>query len=204
MDTAVSSFKIYALLISTFILCLGLHYTPGAEELLRFDRQLVLQGEWWRILTCNFVHLNDNHLWMDMIGLILVGAVFWKALPQWTWLCVVLLSSLAVGFGVLWFSLDLHWYVGISGVLHGMIAAGAIADIRDGYKSSGFLLLAVVLKLAYEQIIGPVPGSESALNGRVAVDAHLYGMLGGLCAFFAKAHSIQHGVEDSVTGQTKD
>jgi hypothetical protein len=37
----------------------------------------------------------------------------------------------------------------------------------------------VVGKVAYEQIAGPLPGSEATSGGAVIVDAHLYGIIGG-------------------------
>jgi hypothetical protein len=43
----------------------------------------------------------------------------------------------------------------------------------------------VVGKLLYEQLVGPLPGSESVAGGTVIVNAHLYGAVGGgLAAFF--------------------
>jgi len=41
-------------------------------------------------------------------------------------------------------------------------------------------LLLLGLKLAWEQLAGPLPGSEALSGGPVVVDAHLYGTSAGL------------------------
>ena len=48
-------------------------------------------------------------------------------------------------------------------------------------RSGEALILAVVVaaKVAYEQLAGPLPGSEATSGGAVIVDAHLYGVIGG-------------------------
>ena len=40
----------------------------------------------------------------------------------------------------------------------------------------------VIGKLIYEQLFGPLPGSESTSGGSVVVNAHLYGAIGGAIA----------------------
>ena len=84
---------------------------------------------------------------------------------------------------------DLHWYVGLSGVLHGLFIAGALrwmsrAEI-EGYVLAAFL----VVKLVWEQVYGALPMSVSGAGGPVVVDAHTAGAVGGLaCAFAVLLH----------------
>jgi membrane associated rhomboid family serine protease len=40
--------------------------------------------------------------------------------------------------------------------------------------------LLVCGKLLWEQAVGPLPGSAEVAGGKVIVDAHLYGAIGGL------------------------
>lgn len=71
------------------------------------------------------------------------------------------------------------WYLGISGALHGILAAAAFVRIRRR-DFAGWLLVGLLLaKLAHEQTHGPLP---FAGDMPVVVDAHLYGALGGLAA----------------------
>jgi hypothetical protein len=74
---------------------------------------------------------------------------------------------------------ELYWYVGMSGMLHGLLAAGIVARMPGLDAESAVLLLLMLAKIGYEQFGGPVPGSEITSGGPVVVDAHLYGALGG-------------------------
>jgi len=71
-------------------------------------------------------------------------------------------------------------YVGLSGVLHGLFIIGARWELKRYNLSGVVLLLLIVGKVIWEQINGALPGSESMSGGKVAVNAHLYGLMAGL------------------------
>ena len=151
---------------------------PG-REWLRFDRAGIAAGEVWRLLTGHLVHLGVSHTLLNLAGLILVWFLVGRAYVWQQWLWVMAGSIAAIDLG-LWFGApSLEWYVGLSGLLHGMLAAGIVAGLAG--RSAETLLLAVVVagKLAWEQFAGPLPGSETTSGGAVIVDAHLYGVIGG-------------------------
>ncbi len=158
-----------------------------ARALLRYQREAILAGEWWRLLTAHLAHLGPAHLLLNLTGLALVWLLVGGALRPAAWGVVLLLAALAVSGGLLLLDPDLAWYVGLSGVLHGLLAAGAAARLLQGgpagTRAEGALLLALLAtKLAWEQAFGPLPGSAEAAGGPVVVDAHLYGAAGGLAA----------------------
>ncbi len=167
----------FAILLAS--LCIGLQLF-GLEEILRFDRQALQTGKWWLLLTGNFVHLNWNHLLLNMTGLLLVVLLVWVNFQASEWVLIVLVSSLGVGIGLYLRDPEVSWYVGFSGTLHGLIIAGALADLRRFPVNAAILLLVVIAKLVWEQVYGAVPGSESAAGGRVIVNSHLYGGITGL------------------------
>jgi len=147
---------------------------------LRYDRDAILAGEYWRLFTAHLCHLGWPHLIMNIAGLLLIWALFGRVLSLSAWLVVLCTSALAVSGGLLWFDPIIHWYVGLSGVLHGLFIAGVITSIIQGERSEYLLLAFVIGKLAWEQRFGSLPGSESFAGGNVVVDAHLYGAIGGL------------------------
>jgi rhomboid family GlyGly-CTERM serine protease len=153
---------------------------PHAGHALRYDRAAILHGQWWRVLTGNFVHLGWSHLWLNLAGWLLVWLLFKDHVPIRTWIIATVFCSLGVGLGLLWGSPDLEWYVGLSGLLHGYFVVGALLSIRMGYRFELLLVASVIAKLAWEQTVGPLPGSEKYSGGHVVVDAHLYGALAGL------------------------
>lgn len=177
-DTRRSAQWALGLAFGVGFVCFALHMM-GLETTLRFDRDAIGGGEWWRLLTGNFVHLGLSHLVMNLAGLALVVALVWRHFGAVAWASIIVGSSLVVGFGLLWRNPEISWYVGFSGTLHGLIIAGVLADLRVWPKSAALLLGAVIAKLAWEQIGGALPGSESVAGGAVIVDAHLYGAAGG-------------------------
>ncbi len=151
----------------------------SGREWLRFDRVGIAAGEVWRLLTGHFVHLGVSHTLLNLAGLVLVWVLVGRSFTWPQWLYVMAGSVAAIDLG-LWFgTTQLEWYVGLSGLLHGMLAAGIAAGLAD--RSYEALVLAVVVagKLAWEQLAGPLPGSEATSGGAVIVDAHLYGVIGG-------------------------
>ncbi len=149
---------------------------------MRYDREAILSGELWRLLTGNLAHLGWSHLLMNLASLILIWMLFGKALSTLTWAVIALISSLFVTIGILLFSPMTGWYVGLSGMLHGLFIAGIFANLAQGYKLEYLLLIAIIAKLFWEQWYGPLPGSESFAGGRVIVNSHLYGAVAGLIA----------------------
>ena len=168
----------HRLVICVALLCISLQYA-GLDDVLRWERSLIDQGQWWLLLTGNFVHLGQSHLWMNIAGFILVVALVWSHFSTMQWFLVIVFSSMVVGVGLWFFNPEVTGYVGFSGTLHGLIIAGCLADLRTYPKSAAILLTLVIAKLTWEQLSGPLPGSESTAGGSVLVDSHLYGAIGG-------------------------
>ena len=151
----------------------------GAAETLRYQRDAILHGEVWRLLSGHLAHLGWPHLWLNLGGLALIWFLFHKQLSAGAWWLVLLVSSLSVSGGLLLFNPELSWYVGLSGVLHGLFLAGLIAGLRAQAWGDWLLLAAVSAKLIWEQVNGALPGTAEAAGGNVIVDAHLSGAIGG-------------------------
>lgn len=144
---------------------------------LRFERAGIEAGELWRLLSGHLVHLGWQHLWLNVAGLLLIGVLFGQAYTVGAWLLI--LAGAVILMDLSFWQSGLEWYVGLSGLLHAGFAAGTLRWI-SGRLRDGFVLGAILVgKLAWEQIVGPMPFSEASAGGPVVVDAHLYGALGG-------------------------
>ena len=151
-----------------------------ARGALAYDRTAVRQGEGYRILSAHLVHLNHDHVVWNLLGLLVLAFVLLDILHARGLILASVVSSLCVGFGLLWFSPDLHGYAGLSGVTHGLFAWGGLRLVQAGRRRYGGLVLAALCaKLLWEQVVGPMPGAEAAINAGVVIDAHLYGFVGG-------------------------
>ncbi|MHB9022246.1 MAG: rhombosortase [Halothiobacillus sp.] len=146
---------------------------------LRYVRADILHGQIWRLLTGNFVHANWRHLASDVAGLLL-----WTVLAAYlesarSYFIVLIGSGLGVGLGLLLLDPHVGWYVGLSGILHGLFAASAIRLLSHREWLAGTALLAAIsLKILWEQRFGDL-GTAKLLGVPVLVDAHRYGAITG-------------------------
>ena len=160
------------------VVLLGLLGDAG-RDWLRFDRDAIAGGEFWRVITAHFVHLDASHLVLNLAGLALIAYLVGRSLPLAEWALTLAVACITVSAG-LWALLpDLERYVGLSGVLHGLLTAGLVATIGRWSIDSWVVAVAVAAKLLYEQVSGPLPSSEGLTGGSVIVDAHLYGAVSG-------------------------
>ena len=167
--------------ITAVVILLGI-FGDAARDLMAFDRPAVASGEVWRLLSAHFVHLGVSHLVLNLVGLWLVWYLVGTCFNATRWVFVWLLSIAGVDVGIWLFDPQLLWYVGLSGVLHGLLAAGIVAGLRQPRVDIWILATALVAKIAWEQLVGPLPGSEATTGSTVIVNAHLYGAVAGALA----------------------
>jgi rhomboid family GlyGly-CTERM serine protease len=160
----------------------------GGEPLrntLSYDRAALAAGQWWRLLTAHLVHLDVEHALLNGLGLVLMWALFARDFSAWRWLAIYLFTSLAISAGLWFLDPGLEWYVGASGTLHGVMAAGTLAHLRRRDLDGWILAIFIIAKLSFEQFAGSMPFAGTA---NTVVDAHLYGAIGGLgVALFLKS-----------------
>ncbi len=134
------------------------------------------------------VHLGWEHYFLNAAGLLLVWLLFRQtmSIPAWCWHFIF--AGLAISLGLLWLNPELEWYVGLSGILHALFIVGLLAEFRKDIAFSLLVLLGFAAKIVFEQIYGPLPGSERSAGGPVVVDAHLYGAIAGCISY-----GIHHG-----------
>lgn len=156
-----------------------------ATVALRYQRTALLDGQWWRLFSAHLVHLGWSHWALNMAGLALIWALLARELAGvFGWL-VVLGSALVIGLGLLQFDPALQWYVGLSGVLHGLFAAGALRRWSYEPRAAMIMLAVLAAKLVWEQFAGAMPGTGALAGGAVIVDAHLFGAVGGIITAWA-------------------
>ena len=146
---------------------------------LRYERTAIAQGEWWRLLTGHLVHLGAWHAALNAAAFLVLWILFRRDYRLRQWLLIVIVSIVAIDAGLWLLDPRIEWYVGASGALHGIAAAGAVSRIRQMRREGWVLAALLVVKLSYEQARGAMPFTESM---PVVVDAHLYGAIGGTFA----------------------
>jgi rhomboid family GlyGly-CTERM serine protease len=154
-------------------------FGAAGAELLKYDRLAIGDGEYWRLLSGHFAHLGPEHLLLNLAGLVLVWLLVGRQYTTPQWLIVTAFSLVIISLGFWFLDRNLIWYVGLSGLLHGLLIAGAIRGIKTQAVEAIIIIAAVAAKLIYEQFLGPLPGSEATAGGAVITNAHLYGAFGG-------------------------
>lgn len=155
---------------------------------LAYDRDALARGQWWRLLSAHLVHLSWQHLALNAAGLALLWALFARCFSPRRWLWIALVAAVCIDAGLWWRAPEVQWYVGLSGVLHAALAAGAVAFYRRGEGMGAALLLLLIVKLIYEQRSGASVFEPSL---PLIPQAHLYGALGGVLGAFVPRSSAK-------------
>ncbi|MFM4704228.1 rhombosortase [Aeromonas bivalvium] len=166
-------------LITLSLACLILFFTVP-NDLISFNRALIDQGEGWRIITGNLAHTNLWHLLLNLAGLLVLYALFCDYLQNWGFPLLLALLAIAVGLGIWYYYPHTQWYMGLSGVLHGLFVWGAMADIRHRRYSGWLMLLGITIKLWLDHYTGGDSPAAMLIGARVHTGSHLVGAGAGL------------------------
>jgi rhomboid protease GluP len=157
----------------------GSIFTPTKADVLRWGGTgpgIILNGEWWRLITAVFVHIGIIHLAFNMYVFWGLGVIAERLLGRWNFLATYLLTGIAGNV----LSLSLRPNVvgagasgaifGLAGVLISVLQFGRLTVPNERLNP----LKREVVKLAfYNLLIGAVvPGINNL--------AHLGGLIYGL------------------------
>ncbi|MCW8834440.1 MAG: rhombosortase [Colwellia sp.] len=166
-------------------------------DILVYQRQLIGQGEIWRLFTGHFLHTNSYHLLLNLAALVLLWLLHGRFYSRSKYSLLFVLSALTTSLGMYYFTPELQQYVGLSGVLHGVFVFGAVMDICANDKTGYLLFIGVWLKIIHEQVYGASADVSALIEASVAVDAHLWGALGGL--LFSMIYLVMpNGINDDL------
>lgn len=164
-------------LLLVAVLAVGLQLAGGPAAW-RLERAL-WPAEPWRLLSAHLVHLGWAHFAMNLAGTVLGWWLVGRAFTARQWAGIAAGCVVGIDLGLLWLSPGIDWYAGFSGVLHGLLAAGAAASLTRAPVMAGTLLAGLAVKLVLEQHGAGLAGTAHLIGAPVVVDAHLYGALAG-------------------------
>ena len=169
--------------------CTVLQIVPGVLALMEYTRAGVEAGQWWRLLTGNFVHFGWGHFAGDLaafLALCLIARCRGRDV-----LLVVGACAVAVGTSVHLWAPHIHVFRGISGVYYGVMTFALIGMICRDRGRKGLLwaaiLGALIFKTAYELATGTLLVQTCLPEGIAVVGiSHLAGMVMGATVAGAK------------------
>ena len=167
---------------------------PMSSDFLAYDRHQLNNLQLWRLLTGHFQHTNSMHLVLNIVGLTLLWALHGQYYQTKRYVTLFFTLCLGTSCGLFLFAPQMIWYVGLSGVLHGLFIIGAYFDIQNKFKSGWIMLLGVWLKVGNEQIYGASQNVAQLIEANVAIDAHLFGTITGsiIILFYFVADKIHN------------
>ncbi|USD39298.1 rhombosortase [Ferrimonas sp. SCSIO 43195] len=179
------------------ILAVGLYLLPQFHDALIWSRPHLDHDQWWRLFTGHLLHSNGYHLLMNLGGMAVMLGLFQPHFRFSTILMLSLFCGLCISLGVYWWVDGTQRYVGLSAVLHSWFTYGAIQDWKNGSKLGPLLLIGVIAKVTWENVVGASGDLASLIQARVAVEAHLYGVLSAL--LFVGLMQLKRQPERSIT-----
>jgi membrane associated rhomboid family serine protease len=140
-------------------------------------------GEWWRLVTCAFLHGSPIHLLFNMLMLWWFGRPLEALLGRGRFLGVYFLSILAGSAGALLLS-PTNSTIGASGAVFGILGAGLVLERNRIDVFGGSALFVVIFNLAFSFAVS-----------YISIGSHIGGLVGGaltvlVLSRFGKGHAV--------------
>ncbi len=178
--------------LALFILqaCTGVNiFEPDTQSLLNWGanlRQVTLAGQWWRLITCCFLHIGIFHLLLNMYALMYIGLLLEPFLNKTRFAVAYILTGIAAS------TASLAWHdntvsAGASGAIFGMYGVFLALLTTNIIEKSARkdLLTSIAIFVVYNLMYGMKGGIDNA--------AHIGGLLSGIVIGYAFYPGLKNG-----------
>jgi rhomboid family GlyGly-CTERM serine protease len=178
-----------------------IHIFYSSRPHLIYTRLAVNDGEWWRLISCHWVHLNADHLLWSSVTFLLLGSIC-EIMDRNRYLTTLFVSAIFIPAGIWVFMPHLCVYGGLSGLDCALYSLSVVLFIKREWQSRNWawiifyttMLVLLPAKVLYEMISGLTIFVNNSHTGMVTVPlAHLAGGLVG-----SVAGLIKSGVDRSI------
>jgi len=166
----IATYVMIALNVAVFV---GARSSVQAQSDLILFGPAVADGDYWRLLTSGFLHVELMHIALNMLSLFWLGRMIEPALGHVRFVAIYLVSLLGGALGVMILSPN-DPTLGASGAIYGLLGAAIVmARNRNISLIQSGLLPILALNFIF------------ALSVRgISLGGHLGGLVGGLIATF--------------------
>ncbi len=167
---------------------LAVHFFHPIRPHLLYTRANLLDGEFWRLVTCHWVHLNTDHLLWSTSTFLLLGAIC-EIINRRRYLLTVGLSSILIPTAIWVGTPNLQVYGGLSGLDCALYSLVIVMVIRLENPSRNriwkifyaVMLILLPAKIIYEMTSGLTYFVNNAHTEMVPVPlSHLVGGIVGI------------------------
>ncbi len=153
-------------------------FSPHADDLLQLgalrDKE-VWNGDYWRLITYQFLHAGIIHLVNNLVLITLFGALIESVMNTWKYVGMYLFTGVVAGIGSLYLN-ENTVAVGASGALFGIFGWFVTTSVvfKNKLETSAYLPL-IIIMAAVNLLFGFImPNVDNA--------GHIFGFIGGIIA----------------------
>ena len=171
---------IYLLLLVNVLMYFLLEFNGGSDSIdtlikygAKYNPAILMDGEWWRIVSSMFLHIGLLHLIMNMIAVFYLGTLVERIYGSFRFFIIYMLAG--IGGGVASFAFSMNVSAGASGALFGLF--GALLFFGLIYKRLFFQTIGMnlLILIGINIVFGfTVPAIDNA--------AHIGGLITGFIA----------------------
>ncbi len=164
---------------------------PEVDQWLRYERDAVVGGQLWRLVTGNWTHWSIDQLWWNVVALAALGAACERR-GRGRFLICVGASALLVLLAVWGLAPAVETYRGLSGIASALFVLLAVSFLREEANGdritstlAALALLGFGAKVAFEVASGRTVFVDARSGAVVLPLAHVVGGLVGLAVALA-------------------
>lgn len=135
------------------LLSVGIYTEPELSQQLIYSRQLVVSGDWWRVVTSVLVHYSVAHLFWNLLVLFVWGTLLeLENRAIWVWLVTLVATSNCL----LLFVPQIEFFAGLSGIVVAVVSLVCFIKISNARIKYPWIIVLLFLlsKTSYEIIVG--------------------------------------------------
>jgi len=158
-------------------------YLPSAEDALRWGAttsSYVSQGEYWRLLTSNYIHFGFLHLGMNMLALNNVGRMLERFIGPVRFAILYTVTGIAASSVSIWWN-QYAVGAGASGAILGIV--GVFAALLTTNLIDKNVRMSMLRSLAYSIGLTLLIGLSAHIDNAAHIAGLLTGAVGGYCIF---------------------
>lgn len=154
----------------------------GASQGLIYDRSAIETGEYWRLITGHFIHLDLQHLITNVGALLALGFLYetskFGGIKRLSLGCFAMAGA-TISAALFLIDPDTFYYCGLSGILNSLFVLTTLALWRETRNKFWLIALSLAfLKVGYEFLLGPIFSSNLAWPPHIG--SHVMGLVAGL------------------------
>jgi len=142
-------------------------------EYLAGNNEMILAGEYWRLITPIFVHLGFSHILFNSFSLIIFAPALERTLGSFTFIIVYLVAGIAANIATLLIQPAYFTHVSASGAIFGLFGIYlAFVFFKKGLIHSND-----------QQIINPIAVVSvimTFLQPNINITGHIFGLISGI------------------------